>query len=48
MGIIRTNIKTGKAMCKRSTIGTYLRVNALQNNAQSFFSLEYMFVGHYL
>ena len=35
-------------MCKQSFTGTYLSVNALPDNAQTSFSLEYMFVGHYL
>jgi hypothetical protein len=35
-------------MRKQSFTGTYLSVNALPDNAQTSFSLEYMFVGHYL
>ena len=36
-------------MCKRSTVDTYLKVNALQSyNAQTFFSPLTIAVGHYL
>ena len=35
-------------MCKRSTIGTYLRVNALQDNAQSLVFPFTVVVGHFL
>ena len=35
-------------MCKRYSIGTYLRVNALQDNAQPFFFPETITVGHFL
>ena len=35
-------------MCKRAYIGTYLRVNALQDNAQSFVFPITITVGHYL
>jgi hypothetical protein len=35
-------------MCKRSTVATYLRVNALPDNAQASFPLFNMFAGHYL
>ena len=35
-------------MRKQSFTGTYLNVNALPDNAQTSFSLEYMFIGHYL
>ena len=42
------DFKYGKIMCKRSTTGTYLRVNALDNNAQSFFFPFTIAVGHFL
>ena len=36
-------------MCKRSTVGTYMRVNALQDNAQaSVFPFITIAVGHFL
>ena len=35
-------------MCKRSTVGTYLRVNALQDDAQSFVFPYTIAVGHFL
>lgn len=36
-------------MCKRSMVHTYLKVNALQDNAQSFVSpLHTIAVGHFL
>ena len=36
-------------MCKRSTVGTYMKVNALQDNAQaSVFSFITIPVGHVL
>ena len=35
-------------MCKRVYVDTYLRVNALQDNAQSFFFPITITVGHYL
>ena len=35
-------------MCKRTHVGTYLTVNALQDNAQAFVSLFSIVVGHYL
>lgn len=39
----------GIAMCKRSTVDTYLKVNALHDdNAQSFFFPSTIVVGHYL
>ena len=41
-------LKMGKVMCKRSNVGTYLRVNALQDNAQPCFSPLTITVGHSL
>ena len=39
----------GISMCKRSTVDTYLKVNALHyDNAQSFFFPLTKIVGHYL
>lgn len=35
-------------MCKRYFVGTYLKVNALQDNAQPFFFSETITVGHFL
>ena len=35
-------------MCKRYCVGTYLKVNALQDNAQLFFFSETITVGHFL
>lgn len=35
-------------MCKRYFVGTYLKVNALQDNAQTFFFSETITVGHFL
>ena len=35
-------------MCKRSTIGTYMNMNALQDNAQYSFSPFTIVVGHFL
>ena len=35
-------------MCKRSSDGTYLRVNALTDNAQPIVSLFTITVGHFL
>ena len=36
-------------MCKRSTSATYLKVNALQDNAHTFvFSFDTIIVGHVL
>ena len=35
-------------MCKRSKVHTYLKVNALQANAQSFFFPFTIAVGHFL
>ena len=35
-------------MCKRSTIGTYLKVNALPDNAQPFVFLFTTTVDHFL
>ena len=35
-------------MCKRAYIDTYLRVNALQDNAQSFVFPITIAVGHFL
>ena len=35
-------------MCKRSAIGTYFRVNALQDNAQSPVFSNIIIVGHFL
>ena len=38
----------GIAMCKRSNIATYVKVNALQANAQPFFFPVTITVGHFL
>ena len=39
----------GNTMCKRHNVGTYLRHNALQDNAQSFVSpFITIVVGHFL
>ena len=46
--IVGNYFKKGKTMCKQSFTGTYLNVNALPDNAQTSFPLEYMFIGHYL
>ena len=35
-------------MCKRSTIGTYFRMNALQDNAQAPVFSNTIAVGHFL
>ncbi len=36
-------------MCKRTHVGTYLTVNALQDNAQAFvFPFPTIVVGHFL
>ena len=35
-------------MCKRPDFGTYLNMNALQDNAQSFFFPVTIVVGHFL
>ena len=35
-------------MCKRSIVHTYLKVNALQDNAQSFFFPFTIAVDHFL
>ena len=36
-------------MCKRTFVGTYLNMSALQDNAQSFvFSFNTITVGHFL
>ena len=40
--------KTGNAMCKRSTVGTYLTVNALHDNAQPCVFLKTIIVGQFL
>ena len=39
---------TGSAMCKRSTSATYLKVNALQDNAQPFVFPVTIIVGQFL
>ena len=38
----------GNTMCKRHNVGTYLRQNALQDNAQSFVFPITITVGHLL
>ena len=39
----------GNTMCKRHNVGTYLKLNALQDNAQSFVSpIINITVGHFL
>ena len=35
-------------MCKRPNVETYLKVNALQDDARAFVFLETMIVGHFL
>ena len=42
------DFKYGKIMCKRAYVGTYLNMNALQANAQSFFFPITIAVGHFL
>ena len=42
------DFKYGKIMCKRAYVDTYLRVNALQADAQSFFFPFTITVGHFL
>ena len=45
---IRT-FRTENAMCKRSTVGTYLTLSALQDNAQPFvFPFATITVDHFL
>ena len=38
----------GNTMCKRHNVGTYLKLNALQDNAQSFVFPITIAVGHFL
>ena len=42
------DFKYGKIMCKRAYVGTYLNMNALQDNAQSFVFPITIVVGHFL
>ena len=42
------DFKYGKIMCKRTEFATYLMMNALHDNAQSFFFPITIAVGHYL
>ena len=43
------DFKYGKIMCKRTYVDTYLKVSALQDNAQSFvFPFHTITVGHFL
>ena len=45
---IRT-FSTENAMCRQSSVGTYLTLSALHDNAQSFvFPFETITVGHFL
>ena len=38
----------GSTMCKRHNVGTYLKLNALQDNAQPCFSYLTITVDHFL